>query len=445
MVMRKLLVLAILLLAVPTLAGETEAVHGSGEMLTLEQAVALGLERNLDIRIARRQEEISRIDRGRGRAAMLPDLTLSGGYQLGWHDLDSNTPGALPESESEQLSGNVALSWTIFDGLEMFTTRRRYNQLAVKGEYQLRAAIEKEIVSISLAYRNLALQRQLLTAATDNLAVSEIRLEQNRVRRDLGGVSETDLLLAQVASNTDRSAWLEQQLQSDRALRELNLLLGGDEGNQLQVAAEIPLPDLELDDQAVIARVLDSNSALKLAEQGAVLAGYDVSSARSAYWPRLALNSGWAYNDRTVSGSAAVLPVDMLSESRDLSVGLTLSMSLFDGFQKRMNLQKARAGERIAGLNEEKTRRDLRSQVSDLLSTYRQQLVLVELARNNETAAGRSLSLHEQLASSGAATSLEFRDAQLSLNRARSSHLLARFQAWTTYTRIRQLQGLLLE
>ncbi|MCP4547242.1 MAG: TolC family protein [bacterium] len=434
--MRQLLIVLFVLLAVPA---------GADDVLTAEQAIALGLERNFQIRIARQQVETSRIDRGQGRAALLPDLSASGGYQRGWSDVESDSPGTIAESESEQLSGNLLLNWTIFDGLEMFTTRKRYEQLAVRGEQQLRATIEQEVAAISLAYHNLVLQRQLLAAAAENLTVSEARLDQNRVRRDLGGVSETDLLLAQVARNTDRAAWLEQELLADHARRELNLLLGNPEGDDLVVVTDIPANELTMDDEQILTRVMAANSALNLARQGTALAGFDVSSARSAYWPRLTLNSSWGYSDRTVSPTTSPEVADLVSESRDLSVGLTLSISIFDGYRKRMNLQRAKVNRRIAGLEEERVQRDLTARVTEVLSIHRQRLTLVDLAASNESAARRSLALQEQLVEAGVSTSLEFRDAQVSYSRARSSHLQARFQACSTYIEIRRLAGLLLE
>ena len=74
-------------------------------------------------------------------------------------------------SRSNSLSAGVALNWTLFDGLEMFMTRNRYEELRSIGELNTKAAIEgsgsiKDVSSISLE----TLTRNTATAAAAGLA-----------------------------------------------------------------------------------------------------------------------------------------------------------------------------------------------------------------------------------------------------------------------------------
>lgn len=425
----------------------------AADVMSLQEAVAIGLEHNFDIRIARDNAESARIGKNLGRAGFLPRLSAQGGYTKTWSEEDSNSgssedsnsTSSLDESETDVFNAGLSLNWTIFDGREMFIDRDRYNKLAVMGDWQARLAIEGQVASISQSYYNLVLQRQLLAAATETGTVSADRLEQTRVRQELGGAGKTELLNAQVAWNADRSAILEQELQADIARRNLNLLLGRDGESSVEAEVNIPLPDSELDEDLVREQALAGNSALKLSELNLDLAGHAVDGARADYWPTLSLNSSYGFRDYTLSADRSLLPQDITSETRDLSVGLSLSYDIFDGGYKKVKLQRAKVDRRIAGLEEEQARRDLNARIDEALHSYEQKLALAELEAENENVAEHNLELQERLYEYGASTSLEFRDAQLSLDRARSASLRARFQAYAVGLEIERLTGTLLD
>ena len=421
------------------------ATAGAQPLMTLEEAVALGLKSNYDIRIARNDAEIADNRTGLGTAGFLPKLDASGGYARIESDQDVNLPESSSKIDSDSWNAEVSLNWTLFDGFTMFTNRARYNELARLGEYRARNQIESVVVSISRAYLNLVQQERLLEVARQTRDISETRLNRERVRNELGGASSTDLLNAQVAFNADESALLDQELQVIIARKELNVLLGRDPSTEFMVIREIDVPDLERSFEEAAATAEERNAALTAAELGLQVARRDVQNAWSPFMPRLTAFASYGYTDLTRTSSAgdfAGLGIGTATTSG--TVGINVSLNIFNGGRDRIALQNAR----IEATNQELAFRDARNrllgEVRETYDTYRQQLEVVSLRRQNIEAARQNLNLLQEQYELGGATSLEFRDAQVSLAEAEAALIAALFQARLSRIEIDRLTGDLL-
>jgi len=410
-------------------------------LLTAEDAIRLGLKNNFDIRIARNNAEIAANNRGLGNAGFYPALDAAGNVQYLTSDQDTNSPFSFGKSDTRAFGGQLEFNWTIFDGFRMFIDKTKFNRLANLGEAQSRNVIENKVVSILFGFFNLVQQEQLLDVARSTLEISESRLNKEKVRRDVGGSSSTDLLNAQVSYNSDKAALLNQELEVLIARKELNILLGQSPESEIRVSQEFIVPPLAHTYAELMAQAEQRNSSLLVARESREIAWNDVNIAKSTFSPRLFLNASYAYGDRLVSSDSPRFTEDITTKSTDMGVGLTLSLNLFNGFRDRINLQNAR----LAAKNEELAYQNERNQLAGLMKekyeTFSKQLALVELDEQNIIAARQNLQLQEDRYRIGATTSLEFRDAQVNLSRAQIDLIVVRYQARITRLEIEQLTG----
>ncbi len=408
--------------------------------ITLEDAIALGLKNNFDIQIARNNAEISDNNKGLGTAGFLPTLNANGSYSLTDSDVESNSATSMGDTETDIKSAKVSLNWTLFDGFQMFANKSRYNALARLGKYQARNAIENSVVGISRAYFNLVQQEQLLDVAQDSRDVSDSRLSKERVRKELGGASSTDLLNAQVAFNRDQSHLLNQQLAVAIAQEELNLALGQDPATSLKVSEVIVIPEMNLAYDDLMKLAHDHNAALKVSEQNVTVADQSVKSTRSTFMPRLALTADYGYTDRTVSPDLSQYS-DQTTETTDATIGLALTFNIFNGNRDNIAYRNARieANNRKLALRDARNR--LAGNVKQTYDTYSKQIELLALEEQNVQAARQNLELQQDRYRLGATSSLEFRDAQVSLIQAQSALIAARFQARISRLELDQLTG----
>ena len=410
-------------------------------LLTAEDAIRLGLKNNFDIRIAGNNAEIAANNRGLGSAGFYPALDAAGNVQYLTSDQDTNSPFSFGKSDTRAFGGQLEFNWTLFDGFRMFIDKTKFNRLANLGEAQSRNVIENKVVSILFGFFNLVQQEQLLDVARSTLEISESRLNKEKVRRDVGGSSSTDLLNAQVSYNSDKAALLNQELDVLIARKELNILLGQSPETEIRVSQEFIVPPLAHTYAELMAQAEQRNSSLLVARESREIAWNDVNIAKSTFSPRLFLNASYLYGDRVVSSDSPRFTEDITTQSTDMGVGLTLSLNLFNGFRNRINLQNAR----LTAKNEELAYQNVRNQLVGLMKekyeTFAKQLALIELDEQNIIAARQNLQLQEDRYRIGATTSLEFRDAQVNLSRAQIDLIVVRYQARITRLEIEQLTG----
>jgi outer membrane protein len=150
------------------------------ELITLEDAIQIGLQQNFGILVAENEAEIARINRSPGNAGFLPRLDLSGGREEVFLTETEQVNGEASVSEDFEeslLSADVELGWTLFDGAKMFVTYQRLGELRSLGETLARVEVENTIKDIIQAYYDIVRQKQLLDVLQNSVEISEERYE----------------------------------------------------------------------------------------------------------------------------------------------------------------------------------------------------------------------------------------------------------------------------
>jgi outer membrane protein TolC len=206
----------------------------------------------------------------------------------------------------------------------------------------------------------------------------------------------------------------------------------------------------------LLALVQERNSILIVALKSREISNETVKLAKSIFSPRLSLGSSYNYSDRTISGSAR-FEEDINTKSKDGLIGLYLSWNLFNGFRNKIDLQNAQINKKSSELayqvqnaqinkkSSELAYQDVRNRIEGLLrevyQTFNKRLELIELEEQNVVAARQNLQLQQDRYDIGSSTFLEYRDAQLNLNRAQITLIIARFQSRITRLEIERLTG----
>jgi outer membrane protein len=149
------------------------------ELLTVEDAIKIGLEKNYSILIVRNSQEIAKAQNNFGNAGMSPQVSLNGNLNLA--NVNSHQEfftGAIQDrngAQSNQTGASVNVSWTIFDGLKMFAIRKRLTENEQLTAISLKQQMETTVYNIILAYYNIVKTTELIKAAKQNLNIYEER------------------------------------------------------------------------------------------------------------------------------------------------------------------------------------------------------------------------------------------------------------------------------
>ncbi|MDT8323431.1 MAG: TolC family protein [Bacteroidota bacterium] len=410
------------------------------QLLRLEDAIAIGLENNHRIIIARNSAAIAENNNARGSAGFLPTLDASGSWSLAHSEQETNSPFSFGNSDTRTASAQLALNWTLFDGFRMFAENARYSELARLGETQTRNTIEQTVVGIVAAYMRAVQETRLLDALSRVLNISRMRYEKEAVRRELGG-SASDYYNARIAFNNDSSAFLTQRLQLRVARQDLNLLLGRDIDVAFDVTRDIDLPAPPDDVEVIAERARARNAELTVMRQNLRVAETNVSSSRSTFFPRLNFFASYGYSDRLTGTSDERFSGDISTQSADASVGLSFSFNLFNGFRNSTDVQNAQLEQRSAATAVEEAEYRLEALLREQVQTLETRLQAASLVANSLEAASSNLALQVERYETGTVTSLEFRDAQLQFVRAETAYIVALFQARIAALELQRLTG----
>lgn len=384
----------------------------------LQQLIPLALASNRDLRVAVLNIEQARAQLGVRKADQLPTVnaTVAG----------SRAPTSSGGISSTYTGGLLVSAYEVdFFGRVASLKEQALAQYLATQEGGTSARISL-VATVAQTWMSLLADAELLRLTEQTLDTREASLRLVKLRFDHGVASELELRAAESLVQTARATLAQQQRQ--RALDEnaLALLLGQPVPVALKAKlngatvgeglAALQLPELPA---GLPSDLLARRPDIRQAEQQLIAANANIGAARAAFFPRISLTVGVGSASSELSGLF-----------KDGSWGFTLAPQLlaplFDAGRNQANLDSAQAARGIAVAQYEKAIQSGFREVADALAgrdtLARQRQALVAQA---EAEAAR-LRLTELRYQSGAASQLDWLDAQRSLFAAQQAAVQAR-------------------
>lgn len=408
-----------------------------------EQAVAIALEKNYGIRLARLDARSAEVRNNIGNAGMLPTLDANGFYSID----NSSTKqtffsGEVREADnadSKVLDGVLALNWTVFDGLTMFAAKDRLDALEAIGQSELRQQMEGTIYDVLTSYFLAVQMDKGVQVQKEGSRTSRERLQIAEAGQRFGSASGLAVVQARLDLSADSSSLLERIQQRDQAITRLNMLLGQDPGTPLQLQREIPVAStLEL--SAIQNDARKGNSMLQRARYEQLRADASVRELKGALFPRVDLFGNYGYTNSTSA-------VGFLKSNTSLGpdYGVRVSVPLFHGMQSNKAVEVAKLYKEQAALSTELTQLQLDQQVLDAWSAYSTSLKRVEMEEANLVGIRSQVDVALESYRLGSITAVELRDVQQGLVTAENRMLLAQYEAKRAELELKWLAGKLLD
>jgi outer membrane protein len=419
-------------------------------LLTLEEAIARTLENNLEIRISRNDSVSASIDNQYRNAGFLPNLNGNLGQTFNNNDqYQKFTDGTIRERNNVQsgnLSGNISLNWTLFDGGRMFATRARLEELVKQGDWTIRNQINNTIAEVINAYFSIVQLTQQSKALEKQILVFEEREKLARNKLEIGVGNKPDLLQSQIDHNGQKSQRLSLLNQITEAKQSLNRLMEPrmsltekNNTNWFEVVEDIPIrSDLSLG--AIQDSLLRFNPQLQIQQQNIRLAERTLQERKADRFPTLNFNS--AYNFNRLDNKAVVNPFQPLfSRNSGLNYGFTASVPLFNQFRVKRQVQQAKTDIQFQELRYEQQNLNLRLSAWTAFQRYLLQIETWKLEEENIRLAEENVRIVLEVYRLNSTTLLQLKEAQRSLQEAYDRLIRARFQAKLAETELLRLQG----
>ncbi len=408
--------------------------------LTIDAAIALALQNNYDIIIARNDSAIAHKNNTIGNAGMLPNLNVNGGANYGLNNINqrfTNGTEIIRNSvNSTNINVSADLNWTLFDGLRMFFAKKRLSLQETFAVLQLKNSVQNTIALIIVAYYDIVRLQQTVSAYKEAIALSNERLKIATTKFELGVSGKTDALQARIDVNARKAELLKQQVLLDNAKQNLNVLLSRNEGISFEVTNEVVF------NENITAQSLqqtNSNYTIQAAMASVKIAQQQKRETQALRSPVIVGNAAYSYA-YSQSDAGFVL----FSQNNGLGLGVTISMPIFNGFN--INRQVKVAGIQLQTSNTRYMQAKLQvaaavKSSARAFETAKLALVLEEenigYAKENVTIATERFKLSQS-------TSIEFREAQKSYEDALLRLVNARYELKQAETELLRLNNKLI-
>ena len=394
------------------------------DALTLDSAVAIALENNLDIKVAKSDAEVAKNKATKGNAGLLPTVGLGANTNYSEYAVDEISSSA-----------NLNFSYTLFNGFGGQYTYKILNIQKDQGALRARYQIESIISSVINGFYDLSKSSDALYVAKSNLDISNDRLNRNEAKYEFGNINKLEVLNARVDFNRDSSSYLKAQQDFDRSSRELNVSLGRSADKAFVIVPDAS--DFRVFDLKKLKEEALSHNANYLIKQKQLKADeLNVKKAKASQLPSVKMNTAYNYYENKVVGT---------NSNTRWTGGLTLSMNLFDGKKKKTSIANAKIQKQISLYVEEEQRLQLEKDLVNAYSSYEYNLELLALEEDALEASKLNFEQSREYYHLGQISSTTYREAQLNYVEAQNKRSASRYQAKKSEISIAKISGTLLK
>lgn len=369
-----------------------------------------------------------------------------------------------------QVGFTYNLSWATFIGPKRQNANVRAAEADITGsQINVQTTVTQDYLTVLQDQAKVSLQDTLIAQA-------QLQLDLAKAKVAVGSGTQLDVSKAQVTLGQAQVAAIQARNQVDVDKLRLFQEMGVPEPQNVQLTSQFTVepPGFTLDSVLALARMQNPTlNALKVRSQVAAL---DVSSARSTYFPTLQLTTGIQGFTQRLSNPASLLSGPMQSVAscftedsirvgsglssisgqcqqlqanapqtvaqiraennrfpfnftqQPLSVSATLSLPIFNNFQREQQVEQAQATRNDADYRAKAQELQLTADVTAAYLTLQAQVQTVTLQEQNAAQARQQLDLAEVKYKAGAATYLDISDAQTTFSTAENDRINAIYQ-----------------
>lgn len=323
---------------------------GNEETWDLERCIQYALENNIQIQKSNVSEQQQDVSLKESQAALFPSLSFGMNQSLNYRPLQSNpnsiVANGMANTSSKKLTenGNYSLnaSWTVWDG------KSNTNTIKIQKLNKKMAELDTEISKNSITEQITQLYIQILYSTEAKkvnesiLETAKKQVERGKEMMQNGLLSETELKQLEAQWSSAQYDVVNAQTQIDDYNLQLKQLLELDPGTDFQIA------NLEISDEQALQLVPSSSEVYSQAlllrpeiqsKQTAIEAAkLSVDVAKAGYQPSLSLNA--SISDSHYSTGAQV--ASQLKENLNGTIGLTLSVPIFDNRKNKSAVERAK-------------------------------------------------------------------------------------------------------
>jgi outer membrane protein len=413
------------------------------QKLELEEAIALTLQNNYDIRLSKNDSAVAALDYSYKNAAFFPRLNGNTGIVFNNNDQRQKfNDGTVRERngiKSDNISAGLALNWTLFDGMRMFATRDKLADFIKLGELNIKNQVINTLAGVITTYYTIVRQKQQLKAIEEQISINQERVKLAQYKLDIGVGAKPDVLQSKVDLNEQKGLQLQQQTLIAQLKEQLNQLMnvaktaGYDVSDSIPINNSILLADIQTGME-------NKNPSLLALKKNIDIAGIELKERKADRFPIVSFNAN--YNFNRLDNKAVVNPFQPLfSRNKGFNYGLTANIPIFNNHNVKRQIQQAELNISNRKLIYDNQKSVLSLAIIRAYQDYEWQKKALVLEEENILLARENVDIVFQVYKLNSTTLIQLKEAQKSLQDAYTRLINARYNTKVAETELMRLKG----
>lgn len=404
---------------------------------TLEACITHAIENNISVKQATIDVEAVDIDRKAALGRFWPSVNANANSSWNIGLSDDPTTGGLGENLNT-VSGGLNASVNLYNGLQNQKRLQQVKLSKIAAEFHRTQIQENTAVMIANAFLQIISNKENVKIQKEQLANNELRLQRTQELVDGGQLPKGEALniQADIFSNKQQLIFAETELYLSQINLAQILVLENPmefEIDDSTIAVE-PSNILVQKPQDIVAKALNERVEVKLAQSRVNVARKDMDIAKSGRAPSLSafydFRTGYSNRDLYLQGvliEPAAPFLDQLWNNRGNSVGLSLRVPIFNGFQVKTGIERAQVAFEKAKLTADQARLDLENDVYTAYAATERALNSYLAAQETVKARAEAFRYTQERNAVGMSNSYDVSQSQVLLTTAQSEMNKAKY------------------
>ncbi len=338
---------------------------------TLQECIDYAMRNNVQLKMSRLSAQQSELDVEQSKAALLPSVSASTNQNLSWRPYSISymnlTGGTVTTTQSTiNYNGSYGINanWLVWNGGRNTKTIKANEYSREMAELSAEMVASNIQEQIAQYYIQILYQAEAVEVSKEILKASILQRDRARVMVDVGSLARADLAQLEAQASQDEYNVVNAQTQLANSKLQLKKLLELVQSDDWDVAkpetTDANVMSIIPDKNDVYARALASRPEIQSDRLGIEAADINIDIAKTGFLPTVNLTAGMGSNHSSGTDNNFG---KQLKNNWNNSLGLTVSMPIFDQKQTRTQVAKAKLAKMNSELQLEETQKTLYSNI----------------------------------------------------------------------------------
>jgi len=406
---------------------------GQQKAWSLEECIRYAIDHNIQIKQQTIQTRIQKNSLDQSKLNLLPTIngTATHDYTFG-RALDQNSYTFYNQTLLQNyfyIGGRTNL----FSGLQNLNTIQRNKYELLAGEQDLQKISDNVSLSVALAYLQILLNKELVTANENQLNITKQQIEKTQKLVDAGSVARGNLLQIEAQAAQEELSLITMVNQLETSYLNLTQLL------EISSPAgfEIVVPYIIVEQNSVVTGNIDeiyqlatqSRPEIKSSELKLTASEYDLKIAKGGRIPSITLDHNIGTRYTYFKNMPAYQSFeDQLKNNKSYGLGFTLNVPVLNGWQVNKNISNSKLAVENSQYSLEGTKKqlykDIQQAYTDAVAALKKYNASLKAVSSSE----ESFRYTEQKFNVGMLTPVDYNAAKTQLLKAQSDMSQAKYE-----------------